>query len=154
MLFRSLQGFFKLHQAFLHVVSFYSLAFHAFMLLKPRFWVFFFKDLWFLKLLRYCFNFGLVFEDLILKTSCIALQLHYNKYYHAFRCVQSFCVLVGFDWAEPMMYLLCMSHVHAFSHAYVLYFSIYLLFELFWSFYDCLFLSPLYFVHVSSFFGT
>ena len=51
--------------------------------------------------------------------------MHYNKYYHAFRCVQSLCVLVGLDCAEPMMYLLCMSHIHAFSHAYVLYFSIY-----------------------------
>ena len=29
-------------------------------------------------------------------------------------------MLVGLDWAEPMMYLLCMSHVHAFSmHLYV-----------------------------------
>ena len=29
-------------------------------------------------------------------------------------------MLVGLDWAEPMMYLLCMSHVHAFSmHFYV-----------------------------------
>ena len=28
-------------------------------------------------------------------------------------------MLVGLDWAEPMMYLLCMSHVHAFSmHMY------------------------------------
>ena len=29
-------------------------------------------------------------------------------------------MLVGLDWAKPMMYLLCMSHVHAFSmHLYV-----------------------------------
>ena len=34
--------------------------------------------------------------------------------------MQSLCVLVGLNWAEPMMYLLCMSHVHAFSlHMYV-----------------------------------
>ena len=33
--------------------------------------------------------------------------------------MQSLCVLVGLDWAEPMMYLLCMSHVNAFSmHMY------------------------------------
>ena len=33
--------------------------------------------------------------------------------------MQSLCVLVGLDWAKPMMYLLCMSHVHAFSmHMY------------------------------------
>ena len=31
-----------------------------------------------------------------------------------------FCVLVGLDWTEPMIYLLCMSHVHAFSmHVYL-----------------------------------
>ena len=49
-------GFFKLHQAFLHVVSFYSLAFHAFMLLKPRFrdFFFFFLNCGFSKLMRYC----------------------------------------------------------------------------------------------------
>ena len=40
-----LQGFFKLHQAFLHLVSFYSLALHAFMFLKPRFWDFFKKKI-------------------------------------------------------------------------------------------------------------
>ena len=34
--------------------------------------------------------------------------------------MQSLYVLVGLDWVEPMMYLLCMSHVHAFSmHLYV-----------------------------------
>ena len=34
--------------------------------------------------------------------------------------MQSLYVLVGLDWAKPMMYLLCMSHVHAFSmHLYV-----------------------------------
>ena len=34
--------------------------------------------------------------------------------------MQSLCVLVGLDWVKPMMYLVCMSHVHAFSmHLYV-----------------------------------
>ena len=83
---------------------------------------------------------------------CITFAL--KQYYHAFRCVQSLYVLVGLDWAESMIYLLCMSHVHAFSHAYILYFSIHLLFELFWSFSDCLFLSPLYFLYVSCVYGT
>lgn len=33
--------------------------------------------------------------------------------------MQSICVLVELDWAEPMMYLLCTPHVHAFSmHMY------------------------------------
>ena len=74
----------------------------------------------FFKIDEILLKFWVSFEDLILKTSCIALHLHYNKYYHAFRCVQSLCVLIGLDWAEPMMYLLCMSYVHAFSmHLYV-----------------------------------
>ena len=36
-------------------------------------------------------------------------------------CAISLCAgRIGLDWAEPMMYLLCMSHVHAFSmHLYV-----------------------------------
>ena len=73
--------------------------------------------------MKYCSNFGLVFEDLILKTSCIALHLHYNYIFmhlDVYYICSINCVLVGFDWVEPMMYLLCMSHVHAFSmHLYV-----------------------------------
>ena len=43
------------------------------------FFFFFFFNFWgFSKLKKYCWNFGLVFEDLILQTSCIALHLHYN----------------------------------------------------------------------------
>ena len=39
-----------------------------------------FEKFWgFSKLMKFCWNFGLVFEDLILKTSCIALHLHYNS---------------------------------------------------------------------------
>ena len=73
--------------------------------------------------MKYCSNFGLVFEDLILKTSCIALHLHYNYIFmhlDVYYICSINCVLVGFDWVEPMMYLLCMSHVHALSmHLYV-----------------------------------
>ena len=139
-------GFFKLHQAFLHVVSFYSLAFHAFMLLKPRFrdFFFFFLNCGFSKLMRYCWNFGLVFEDLILKTSCIALHLHYNSINMHLDVCNLICVLVGLDWAEPMMYLLCMSHVHAFSmHLYV--FSHILTIVNCFGAFLILFLYPLYF---------
>ena len=74
-----LKGFFKLHQAFLHEVSFYSLAFHAFMFLKPRFWDFFKKKLGFFKIDEILLKFWVSFEDLILKTSCIALHLHYSS---------------------------------------------------------------------------
>ena len=38
------------------------------------------------------------------------------------------CVLVGFDWAEPMMQFLLHVTCSCISHAYVLYFSIYLLY--------------------------
>ena len=39
-----------------------------------------FEKFWgFSKLMKYCWNFGLVFEDLILKTPCIALHLLYNS---------------------------------------------------------------------------
>ena len=64
------------------------------------------------------------------------------------------CVLVGLDWAEPMMQFLLHVTCSCISHAHVLHFSIYLLFELFWSFSDCLFLSPLYFVYISCVYGT
>ena len=49
------------------------------------------------------------------------------------------CVLVGLDWAEPMMqFTLHVTHSYI-SHAYVLHFNILAIFELFWSFSDCLF---------------
>ena len=38
------------------------------------------------------------------------------------------CVLVGLDWAEPMMQFLLHITCSCISHAYVLYFSIYLLY--------------------------
>ena len=42
------------------------------------------------------------------------------------------------------MYLLCMSHVHAFFHAFVHLFTYSYYCEQCWSFSDCFFLSPLY----------
>ena len=38
------------------------------------------------------------------------------------------CVLVGLDWAEPMMQFLLHVTCSCISHAYVLYFSIYLIY--------------------------
>ena len=68
------------------------------MLLKPRFWDFFFFKLEFFKIDEILLKFWLVFEDLILKTSYIALHLHYNS------------IIMHLDVCN-----LCMSHVHAFS---------------------------------------
>ena len=46
-------------------------------------------------------------------------------------------MLVGLDWAEPMMFLFCMSHVHAFPmHTYSL-FHIFDIFDVAWDFSDC-----------------
>ena len=53
-----------------------------------------------------CEIFGMGFEDLILKTSCIAFHVHYNFIFmHLVVCYTCWtvCVLVGLDWAEPMM---------------------------------------------------
>ena len=57
-----------------------------------------------------------------LKTSCIASHLHYNNVSCILRCVFTLlqtCVLVGLDWAEPMMFLLlhitcsCIRSIHS-----------------------------------------
>ena len=42
--------------------------------------------------------------------------------------MQFVCVLVGLDWAEPMMQFLLLVTCSCISHAYILYFSIYLLY--------------------------
>ena len=58
-------------------------------------------------------------------------------------------MLVGLDWAEPMIFLYCMSHVYAFlMHTYSL-FNILVIFKLFWDFFDSLSLSPSLSVYVS-----
>ena len=44
------------------------------------------------------------FENLILKTSCIASQVHYNYIFmhlDVFYICETNYVLVGLDWAEP-----------------------------------------------------
>ena len=52
------------------------------------------------------------------------------------------CVLVGLDWAEPMMQFTLHVTCSCISHAYVLHFNILAIFELFWSFFDYLSFSP------------
>ena len=56
---------------------------------------------------------------MIFKTSCIISHLHYNYIFMHYTCVLYMlicCVLLGLDWVEPMIFfLVCMSHVHAFS---------------------------------------
>ena len=48
-------------------------------------------------------------------------------------------MLIGLDWAEPMMQFPCMSHVHAFPmHTYSL-FNILVIFHIAWHFSDCFF---------------
>ena len=47
------------------------------------------------------------------------------------------CVMLGLDWAEPMMYLVCMSHVHAFSCIHIIN-SLYLSILCCWYFSECL----------------
>ena len=80
-----------------------------------------------------------------LKTSCIASHLHYNNVSCILRCVFTLlqtCVLVGLDWAEPMMFLLL--HITCWCIFIDTYFtfSIFLHIELFWDFSNCLFLLP------------
>ena len=47
-------------------------------------------------------------------------------------------VLVGLDWAEPMMQFTLHVTCSCIFHAYVLHFNILAIFEMFWSFSDCL----------------
>ena len=51
------------------------------------------------------------------------------------------CVLVGLDWAEPMMQFFCMSHVHEFSMHTYSFFNMLAIFEMCWDISDCLSLS-------------
>ena len=72
------QGFFKLFQDFIHLVSFLCLIFIHFMFWNLGFGIF--EKFWgFSKFLSFCWNFGMGFKELILKTSCIASHEHYNS---------------------------------------------------------------------------
>ena len=84
---------------------------------------------------------GFCFSDL--KSSCIAFHEHVNYIFMHYRCVLymlNCCVLLGLDWAEPM--ILFMSHITCsciFMHTY-LHFSIFLYWFV-WCFSACLSLS-------------
>ena len=52
------------------------------------------------------------------------------------------CVLIGLDWAEPMMQFLLHVTCSCISHAYVLLFNIFVIFEFVWDFSDCHSFSP------------
>ena len=56
--------------------------------------------------------------------------------------MQIVCVLIGLDWAEPMMQFLLHVTCSCISHAYVLLFNIFDIFENVWDFSDCLSFSP------------
>ena len=64
------------------------------------------------------------------------------------------CVLVGLDWAEPMMQFTLHVTCSCISLAYVLHLNILAIFELFWSFSDFLFFSPSHFTYVSCVYST
>ena len=51
-------------------------------------------------------------------------------------------VLIGLDWVEPIMQFPLHVTCSCISHAYVLLFNIFDIFEKFWDFSDCLFFSP------------
>ena len=52
------------------------------------------------------------------------------------------CVLIGLDWAEPMMHFLLRVTCSCISHAYVFLFNILDIFETAWEFFDCHSFSP------------
>ena len=70
-----------------------------------------------------------------------------------FRCVQIGCVLVGLNWAEPMMQSFAY-HMFMHPHAYVLIFQYTCYIRTVWSFSDCHFLPLLSLVYVSLVYGT
>ena len=47
------------------------------------------------------------------------------------------CVLIGLDWAKPMMHFVLHVTCSCISHAYVLIFNILNIFEITWDFSDC-----------------
>ena len=52
------------------------------------------------------------------------------------------CVLIGLDWAEPIMQFLLHVTCSCISHSYVLLFNIFDIFENVWDFFVCLSFSP------------
>ena len=64
------------------------------------------------------------------------------------------CVLIGLDWAEPMMHFLLHVTCSCIFHAYVLLFNILVIFETAWDFFDCHSFSPSLLVYISRVYGT
>ena len=116
--------------------------FMHFHVLKPRFWGFW-KILGFFKIDEFLLKFGMSFSLHEFKISYIAFHEHYNCIFmHLVVCYTCWtaCVLLGLDWAEPMMFFTL--HVTCsciFMHTFFT-FSIFLYIWTVWSFSDCLFL--------------
>ena len=85
----------------------------------------FWKFWGFSKLLSYLWNFGMGFHLNEFKTS-----------YIAFRCVLLVCVLIGLDWAGPMMQFVLHVTCSCISYAYVLSFPYIWYIWIVWEFYD------------------
>ena len=94
------------------------------------------------------------FEDLILKTSCIASHVHYNYIFmHLGVCYicATDCVLVELDWAKLMMQLpLHVTCSRILMHTFFLFTIFWDIFDG-WDFSDCFFL-PLFLLFVLVYF--
>ena len=85
---------------------------------------------------------GLCSNDV--KSSYIAFHEHFNYIVMHFRCVLymlSCCVLLGLDWARPMMYFCFACHMFMHFHAYVSSFLYIFIYCCCWYSSDCLSLS-------------
>ena len=85
---------------------------------------------------------GLCSNDV--KSSYIAFYEHFNYIVMHFRCVLymlSRCVLLGLDWAEPMMYFCFACHMFMHFHVYVPSFLYIFIYRCCWYLFDCLSLS-------------
>ena len=98
----------------------------------------------FSKLLGFSQNFWVVFCENDFKSSCIASHLHYNYIFMHYRCViykLNCCVLLGLDWAEPMMLFKFACHMFMHFHAYIPSILYILVYWCCWCFTACLSLS-------------
>ena len=72
--------------------------------------------------MKFLQNFGLGFALISFKTSCIASHLHYNNIFMHYRCMLYMlicCVLLGLDWAEPMIFFWNVTCSCIFLHTYL-----------------------------------
>ena len=115
------------------------------MFLKPRFWGFW-NILGYFKIDELLLKFwdGFCLHDL--KTSCIASHMYYNYIFMhldvCYICSIDY-VFVGLDWAKPMMKFFLHVTCSCISHAYILCFSIYLLYLNYFGAFLIVFFSPL-----------